>query len=418
MEDININILYKWLTGFGVNEGIAKGLNVLLLSLIIVILAYLSDLITRRFIITVIAKIIKRSKTIWDDLFLEKKVFNHLSHFAPAIVIYLLIQFFFPENTKIIAFVQSGVKIYIIVISLLFFNSLINALNSIYLSLDISKNRPITGYLQVIRIFLYFSAGILVISVIFNKDPFSILAGLGALAAVLILVFRDTILGFTASIQLSANDMVKPGDWIEMPQYNADGPVIEIALNTVKVQNWDKTITTIPTYALVSNSFYNWKGMEKSGGRRIKRSINIDMKSIKFVDPSLREKLKRIQLIKDYVEQREKEIMAYNKNLGVDESSPVNGRRMTNIGIFRRYIEAYLSKHPKIHTNMTFMVRQLQPTEKGLPLEVYVFSKDQQWVNYEALQADIFDHILSAVSEFDLRVFQNPSGDDFRKLMN
>lgn len=418
MEDIKINILYKWLTGFGLNEGIARGLNVLLLSLIIVILAYFSDLITRRFIITIIAKIIKRSKTIWDDLFLEKKVFNRLSHFAPAIVIYLLIQFFFPENPKIVAFVQSGVKIYIIVISLLFFNSLINALNSIYLSLDISKNRPITGYLQIIRIFLYFSAGILIISVIFKRDPFSILAGLGALAAILILVFRDTILGFTASIQLSANDMVKPGDWIEMPQYNADGTVIEMALNTVKVQNWDKTITTIPTYALVSNSFYNWKGMEKSGGRRIKRSINIDMKSIKFVDPPLREKLKRIQLIRDYVEQREKEIMEYNKNLSVDESSPVNGRRMTNIGIFRRYIEAYLSKHPKIHTNMTFMVRHLQPTEKGLPLQVYVFSKEQQWVNYEALQADIFDHILSAVSEFDLRVFQNPSGDDFKKLVN
>jgi miniconductance mechanosensitive channel len=238
------------------------------------------------------------------------------------------------------------------------------------------------------------------------------------LAAVLLLVFRDTILGFVASIQLSANNMVKPGDWIEMPSHNADGTVLDISLNTVKVQNWDKTIATVPTYALVSESFRNWKGMEESGGRRIKRSINIDMNSVRFVDDELAEKFKKIHLLKAYVESREEEILKYNEENKIDGSILVNGRRMTNLGTFRKYVEEYLRKHPKIHNDMTFLVRQLQPDERGLPIEIYVFSNDQAWANYETIQADIFDHILAVIPEFELRVFQNPSGRDFQNLVS
>ena len=236
------------------------------------------------------------------------------------------------------------------------------------------------------------------------------------MAAVLMLVFKDTILGFVASIQLSANKMVKPGDWIEMPSHNADGTVEDISLNTVKVRNWDKTIATVPTYALVSESFRNWKGMEESGGRRIKRSINIDMNSVRFVDEDMVKKFRNISLLKEYIENKEIEIIQYNKEKQIDDSVLVNGRRMTNLGTFRKYVEEYLHNHPKIHNEMTFLVRHLQPTERGLPIEIYVFSNDQAWANYEAIQADIFDHILAVIPEFGLKVFQNPSGSDFLNI--
>jgi miniconductance mechanosensitive channel len=236
------------------------------------------------------------------------------------------------------------------------------------------------------------------------------------MAAVLILVFKDTILGFVASIQLSANNMVNVGDWISMPKYNADGDVIDIGLNTVKVQNWDKTIATIPTYALVSESFNNWKGMEESGGRRIKRSINIDMKSVGFLDQDQIEKFRKYYLLADYITAKEKEIAEYNSSLEVDDSVVTNGRRMTNLGTFRAYLENYLHNHPKVNQDMTLLVRHLQPTDKGMPLEIYLFSKDQVWANYEAIQADIFDHILAIMPQFGLRVFQSPTGDDFQKL--
>jgi miniconductance mechanosensitive channel len=239
---------------------------------------------------------------------------------------------------------------------------------------------------------------------------------LGAVAAILLLVFKDTILGFVASIQLSANDMVRIGDWITMNSHNADGTVTEITLNTVKVQNWDKTISTIPTYALVSESFSNWRGMEESGGRRIKRHVNIDMRSVKFNTPEMNEKFKKIIYLKDYIEKRQMEIEQFNKENNIDSSITVNGRRMTNLGTFRKYLEMYLYYHPKIHNDLTFLVRQLQPYENGIPIEIYVFSNDQQWASYESIQADIFDHILAVIPEFELRVFQNPTGEDFKSL--
>ena len=270
--------------------------------------------------------------------------------------------------------------------------------------------------MQVIKIILVFVIGITVISFVVDKDPSKLLAGLGAMTAVLMLIFKDAILGLVAGIQLSANNMVHLGDWIEMPKYGADGDVIDISLTTVKVQNWDKTISMVPAYALVSDTFKNWRGMSESGGRRIKRSVNIDMSTIRFCDEAMLDKFRKFQYITEYIDSKKRELSEFNTAAQVDDSELVNGRRMTNIGTLRAYIIAYLKNNPKIHKDMTFLVRQLQPTTEGLPLEIYVFSNDTAWVNYEGIQADIFDHILAVVPEFGLRVFQNPTGSDFKLL--
>lgn len=382
-----------------------------------VILAVLADLILKRTIIVTIVRLAKRSKNQWDDIFVERRVFNRLAHLAPAIIVYYSLQYIF-EAEGLVQFLGNLTQAYMVLVVLLVIDAVLNALHEIYMKFPISQERNIKGYVQVVKIIFYFLGVILIISILANKAPGTLLAGLGAMAAVLMLVFRDTILGFVASIQLSANKMVNVGDWISMPKYNADGDVLDISLNTVKVQNWDKTIATIPTYALVSESFNNWKGMEESGGRRIKRSLNIDMNSVTFLDEYQVEKFRKYHLLKDYVDKKENELADYNKSLQLEEGTVTNGRKMTNLGTFRKYLEEYLNHHPMIHKDMTFLVRHLQPTDKGLPVEIYVFSKDQAWANYEAIQADIFDHILAILPEFDLRVFQNPSGNDFQKLTN
>lgn len=407
----------NWLVGLGMSQYLAIFVKMFMFLIVALLLSYLSDIIVRKLIVSILTTVIKRSKTKIDDIFLARKVFNRLSHFAPALVIFFLTPLVFKDYPAIIKFVQNGAYVYMILIGLLFTDSFISAMHEVYLSLSISKHRSIKGYIQIVKIAIYFIAIILIISTIFGKSPKGLLTALGTAAAVLILVFKDTILGFVASIQLSANKMIKPGDWISMPDHNADGTVIEISLNTVKVQNWDKTITTVPTYALISESFYNWKGMEESGGRRIKRSVIIDMKSVKFCTPEMIKKFKKIQILRDFIEKKEKELDAHNKKHKIDNSVLVNGRRMTNVGVFRAYIEAYLYNHPKINNEMTSMVRQLQPTDKGLPLQIYVFSNDKRWVEYEKIQSDIFDHILAVAPEFDLRVFQNPSGYDVVKLL-
>jgi miniconductance mechanosensitive channel len=378
-------------------------------------LALLADFIIKRIIITTITRLARKSKNDWDDVFVERKVFNRLAHLAPALIIYYSLQYIF-QAPGLVAFLENVTQSVMVIVSLLVVDAVLNALHEIYMKLPISEGRSIKGYIQVVKIIFYFAGVILLISIFSGKAPKTLITGLGALAAVLILVFKDTILGFVASIQLSANKMVKVGDWISMPKFNADGTVIDISLNTVKVQNWDKTIATVPTYALVSESFNNWKGMEESGGRRIKRSINIDMKSVTFLDKAQIEKLRHFYLLKDYITRREKEIEEYNQSLNLEGSMVTNGRKMTNLGTFRAYLENYLRNHPKIHQEMTFLVRHLQPTETGIPLEIYVFSREQEWAKYETLQADIFDHILAILPEFGLRVFQDPTGDDFRKL--
>lgn len=397
------------------SEAVMTWSNIIVLSIIIVI-SLVADFITKRIFITIVSKIVEKTTTQYDDILLKRGVFSKLAHLAPALVFYFMV----PNLMSLSDFWDSIfidiTTIWMIWIMISFSNALFDAFQEIYTHFPVSENRPITGYVQLLKIFIYIFAVLLIIQVVFDYNMSNIFKGLGAMAAILILVFKDTILGLVASVQLSGNKMVKPGDWIEMPSFGADGTVLEITLNTVKVQNWDKTIATIPTYAMVSNSFKNWKGMEESGGRRIKRSINIDNSSVKFCSNQLLSKLETFYLLKDYISERRAEISAHNQERGFTPDDKINGRGLTNLGIFRKYMEAYLKQHPKIHDNMTFLVRQLQSTDKGIPIEIYVFSNDQAWANYEAIQADIFDHIFAILPEFELRAFQAPGGFDFQRL--
>lgn len=411
-----LNTYLDWLINSGLNEFWANTIKISTVILIIVILSFIADYIFKQIIIKVISTIIQRTKNQWDDVILEKKVFNRLSHFAPAIVIHFTIKYAFLNSDKIVEIIQTGVYVYMVIVALMVANSFFKALNEIYMHSKISKNRPIQGYLQLLNILIVVLGIIVIYSLISGNDVKGILTGLGAMAAVLILVFKDTILGFMASIQLSSNNMVKIGDWVSIPTRGADGTVLEITLNTVKIQNWDKTISTVPTYSLMTESFSNWKGMEESGGRRIKRSINMDMRSVHFCSDELLNKLKKIQYLSDYINKKNDELEKYNAENKIDKSTKVNGRRFTNLGIFRKYLEFYLRNNEKIHKEMTFLVRQLQSSEKGIPIEIYVFSNNQEWVSYEEIQSDIFDHILAIIPEFELEVFQNPSGSDFKAL--
>jgi miniconductance mechanosensitive channel len=292
----------------------------------------------------------------------------------------------------------------------------LTSLGNLYTTFEFSKGRPIKGYIQITKLLVYITAGILIVTSLMDKSPIGLLSGFGAMTAVVLLIFRDTILSFTASLQITSNDLVRVGDWIESPKYGADGSVVDIALHTVKIQNWDKTYSIIPTHKLLEEGFKNWSGMQASGGRRIKRAVHVDLGSIRFCDHEMVERFKNFSLIKEYVENKEKELGEYNREHGIDTGVLVNGRRMTNIGTFRAYIHAYLRNNEKIRDDMTFLVRQLPPGPNGLPIEIYVFSADTVWANYEAIQADIFDHILAVVPQFELRVFQYPTGRDFEKM--
>ena len=402
----------KW----DINPSMLNSANLIYGLAITTLIAWLVFLVARKIMLVAIHRMAKRTATHIDDLLIANKFFHRIAHLAPAIVLSLLLPIVLSEFPKMLVFIENSITIYIVIMIALAIDALINTGHHLYQERPVAKDRPIKGFIQVIKILLYFIAVILILSVILDKEPKTLLTGLGALAAVLMLVFRDTILGFVAGIQLAANNMVKIGDWISMPKHGADGTVLEITLNTVKVQNWDKTISTIPTYALISESFNNWRGMEESGGRRIKRSINIDMKSVKFCSHEMLEKFKQFIILRESIEERQKEIEEFNKKNGFDETSIVNGRRQTNLGVFRKYLELYLRNHPKINQEMTFLVRHLQPSETGIPIEIYVFSSDKVWANYESIQADIFDHILAVIPLFELRVFQNPTGDDFRLL--
>ena len=351
----------------------------------------------------------------WDDILVEKHIVKRILYFIPLILLYVLSSPIL-TGTSLLPLSQTLISVLFLIAGMMFLDAILSALLAIYGKSAIAKEISITPFVQVLKLVLYFVTGILLLSLLLQKTPLYFLSGLGALTAVLMFVFKDVLMGFVAGIQLIANKMVAPKDWIEMPKYGADGDVLEITLTTVKVQNFDNTITTIPTYALINESFKNWRNMNLSGGRRIKRYVNIDLGSIKFCSSEMLEQFKRIQLISQYIQNRQEEILVYNKKHQVDESTLVNGRRLTNIGVFRSYVEAYLRQHPMIHKDMTFLIRQLSPSENGLPIEIYVFCKDTNWTAYEAIQADIFDHILAVVPEFDLRVFQEPSGSDFQKI--
>ncbi len=351
----------------------------------------------------------------WDDILVEKHIVKRILYFIPLILLYVLSSPIL-TGTSLLPLSQTLISVLFLIAGMMFVDAMLSALLAIYGKSAIAKEISIIPFVQVLKLGLYFVTGILLLSLLLQKTPLYFLSGLGALTAVLMFVFKDVLMGFVAGIQLIANKMVAPKDWIEIPKYGADGDVIEITLTTVKVQNFDNTITTIPTYALINESFKNWRNMNLSGGRRIKRYVNIDLGSIKFCSSEMLEQFKRIQLISQYIQNRQEEILVYNKKHQVDESTLVNGRRLTNIGVFRSYVEAYLRQHPMIHKDMTFLIRQLSPSENGLPIEIYVFCKDTNWTAYEAIQADIFDHILAVVPEFDLRVFQEPSGSDFQKI--
>jgi miniconductance mechanosensitive channel len=372
---------------------------------VVLIISFVAYLLTKYVLMRVILQLSKKTKTLWDDMLIERKVFNNLSYIIPLVIIYYS-AFMFPIVEEVI---RRFSKALIIWFSVLAVSALISAVNDIYLTTRRAKEKPIKGYLQIIKIFFFIVGSIVVLGIILGKSPWIFVSGLGAMTAVLLLIFKDTILSLMASLQITFNDLVKIGDWLSVPQYNADGNVIDIALHTVKIQNWDKTISVIPTHKLIEGTFKNWRGMELSGGRRIKRSFNIDIDTIKFCDEKMLKKFEKFQYLQEYLKNKRTEVKEYNLNNNIDTTELINGKNLTNIGTLRAYIIQYLKHHPNVRMDMTFLIRQLAPTPTGVPIEVYVFIDDIRWANYEGIQADIFDHILAVVPEFELKIFQNIS---------
>jgi len=408
--------LTDWLIGLGIEETYTMYLKLVILLFTLFIFCFVINLIVKKLLLRSVVLIIKKTKNAWDDALVENKVFITLSHIVPAIVIYFTTPYIFDDFPDAIPYVLRLVNAYFSTIIIIVIINLTKTLQYYFESTKFFKDTPLDSYFQLAKITIYLIGGIIILSFLLNKSPLYFFSALGAMTVVLLLIFKDTIMGFVASIQLSANDMVRIGDWVSMPKYGADGDVIEMNLTTIKIQNWDKTITTIPTHAFISDSFKNWRGMSKSGGRRIKRSLHIKISSIKFCTPEILERFKKFHLIKEYIEEKNNTIEEYNKENKIDKSYLINGRNLTNIGLFRVYTEAYVKNNPDINLNMTCMVRQLLPTEKGLPIEIYTFSNRQEWVIYEGIMSDMFDHLIAAVPEFELEVFQNPTGTDFRRL--
>lgn len=411
-----MNTLENWiehlLINYGVQDETAIYLRLLILLTLLTVVAGITFWVTKRIIINYIYKLILKSPISWDDFLANNQVLNHVAHIIPAILVRGFAPVIFLDFETVLPLVIKATDTYLIVVSMLIVFSFLRVAEHALSRQPVFKDKPLTSYFQLIRIILYIATGILVLSVLLGKSPLYFLSAFGAMTAVLMLVFKDTILGLVASVQMSSNDMVRVGDWVEMPKFNADGDVIAINLNTVKVQNWDRTITTIPTYYFITDSFKNWRGMVKSGGRRIKRSVFINSNSIKFIDPETREHYKKYQLLSDYISERQEEIEAHNARNNIDTSELINGRRMTNIGAFRKYAEFYLKNHPRIRQDMTIMVRQLAIEDRGVPIEIYCFTNTTAWLEYEAIQADVFDHLLAAVEFFGLEIFQQPSGTD------
>jgi miniconductance mechanosensitive channel len=406
---------YKFIGGLKSGSGqlwssiLAYALTIAFILLIIAIV----HILLKRVVVKAIKALVIKSKFKWDDALIEHKVLDRAIKIAPVLIIY----FFAPVFPEVQVWIERLASALLILGVLYTLFALLDSLDTIYNKQEVARQRPIKGLLQVVKIILTIIGLILMLAVLMDKPPWVLLSGIGVFSAVLLLVFQNSILGFVAGIQLSTNDMVRVGDWIEMPKYNADGVVTEISLHTVKVQNFDKTITMIPTHTLISDSFKNWRGMFSTGGRRIKRSIYIDMTSVKFCTEEMLSRFEKFHYITDYINAKRLEIEKYNKENNIDPKQLVNGRRMTNIGTFRAYVLEYLKNHPKIHKDMLIIVRQLQPGPTGIPMEIYAFTNDTQWINYEGIQSDIFDHILAIIPQFDLRIFQNPSGADMKQLL-
>ncbi len=385
-------------------------------SLALLFLAVIGDLVAKRLLLGAVRAVVRRTRYKGDDALLDHNVFGRLAQIVPAIIIYFGIGLVSDYPEAIERVVRNVASAYMVVMLMLTLTATMSAANQIYETFPVARRRPIKGFVQLAQIAVYILGGIIVIAMLIDRSPVILLSGFGAMTAVLLLIFKDTLLSLVASIQLTGQDMVRVGDWLEMPQFGADGDVIDVALYTVTVQNWDKTITTIPTHRLITDSFKNWRGMSESGGRRIKRSVNVDINSIRVLtDPEV-ERFKGFALLQDYIETKESELDAYNRNLGDSGEAGVNLRRLTNVGTFRAYIRNYLQHHPKIHQDMTLIVRQLQPGTEGLPIEIYTFTNDTDWVAYEDIQADIFDHIYAIAPEFGLRLYQKPAGADLAGL--
>ena len=399
-----IDILTNFGIKLGFNEGLSIGMAETTATISLVILSFAIFFLIKFILKLTVYKIIQLSTNKFDDLLVKNKVIGRICLLIPALIIGAWLPDVLPSFPETAAFLTKMVRIFEIVIFTMIISAIVTTLEDIYNTHEMSKLKPITGLVQISKIVLYTVTCLVIIAFVIGTKISNILISLGTMSAVIILVFQDTIKGFVGSIQLSVNDMLRIGDWIVTGP--ADGVVQEINLTTVKVQNWDNTITTVPTYTMVSSPFTNWRGMSESGGRRIARTINIDVNTIRYCTPEMLEKYKHYGLIKDYIAQKEEDILEYNKANNIDTTEIMNGRQQTNLGVFRAYIKAYLNNNPKLNHNLMMMVRQMQPTEFGVPLQIYAFSSDKQWVNYEEIQSDIFDHIISAATMFDLKIYQ------------
>ena len=410
---MNIDLRYWLGANLGTNDTVS---TVILIGITMVGVAVVWWL-SKKILIAVIPLLTAKTTTLWDDIVFNKRILQSLATLIPAMVLYYVLPLLFQGSSGVLPYILGATDIIVVLVSVWIISSFFTSINEILSQKDSYKDKPIGSLTQLAKILTYSIGTILIISTLISRSPVYLLSGLGAIAAVILLVFKDSILGFVASIQLSANNMVQVGDWVTVPNYGADGDVLEINLTTIKVQNFDLTITTIPTYAFISDSFTNWRGMQQSQGRRIKRGIHIKMNTIGFCDESMLDRFQKMTLISDYIAERKEEIEAYNAQHSIDTSILLNGRNMTNVGVFKVYIEKYLQANPYLNKDMMIMVRQLPSSEIGLPLEVYAFSKSKEWKVYETVMADIFDHILSVVPYFDLQLFENPAGSDFREFL-
>ena len=397
-------------------EALRSGIGeTLLVIALIAVVVLVIDQIGRRYVLRLIHNILKRSPMKWDDLLVEHKVLLRAFPIIPLVVLQVAAPLVPGLSDGFLGFVLRLLDATMVLVVA----RTIAALFSVFLSFyerTPSNRRPIKSYVQLATVFLYVVAGIFMVARLIDQSPWYFISGLGAMMAIITLVFRDTLLSLVAGVQLTNNDLLRVGDWIEMPQFNADGFVIDIALNTVSVQNWDKTITVVPTHKFLEHSFKNWRGMQESGGRRIKRSLYVNMASIRFLTDEEADRFSRFALLKDYIREKQYELETYNAAYADDPEAIVNARRLTNIGTFRAYITNYLRSHPSIHQDLTFLVRQLQPTAEGVPIEIYVFVNDVRWVIYEGVQADIFDHLLAIAPEFGLHIYQRPSSYDLEAV--
>ena len=400
-----IDTLTGWLAGHPLERQVVYTAGLFLM-------AWGAHLLARKVLLRSTIRLIRLSSTKIDDVLLDRGVLNRAALLLPVLVFYYGAGVLPGSRETILQVVNAA----LLVVLLLLAGGVIGVLQEAMADYDALTEVPIKSYAQILKIALYVIGGLVTVAVLTGRSPWVLLSGVGAVMAVVILVFRDTLLSLTASFTIASNRLVKVGDWIEVPTFGADGDVIDMALHTVKVQNWDKTITTIPTHKLVEVSFKNWRGMQDSGGRRIKRAIHIDMHSIRFCDPEMLQRFERFELIRGYLSARRKEVEQFNAESRMDASELVNGRHLTNVGTFRAYVAAYLRSHPRIRQDMTFLIRQLAPTGQGLPLEIYVFTNTTVWAEYEDIQSDVFDHLLAVVPRFELRVFQEPAGSDFAAL--